>query len=436
MPPPVLHPTSPLIRIALALLGVICLASPLLAHPQDGPHADLRIAVGERTVTWNIGMNLAFADEIVDVGREAFDVLAVVEEPAIREALVEHLTKKNQVVINGDVRTPVLRKFTIGRADNALLPLFPRTGLRALTRFSCVLEYPAPDGVESLEVTWDGFPIDVLTAEREPGLDPAPMTIEAQLQAEGKVEILRFIRSLPTITWNTLGSDPAAALLPVPTPPSETTEPRRIAIGVPMIIGGVLALLGAGIGLGTSKRLPGLGVFAVGVLLVIVGVVFPSDPGPVDDGINEQYAQSVVGPLISNVYEAFAHTDESVIYDLLERSASGDVLDSLYHEVYSAMVVSDHDQSRAIISGVTPSEITLIDSPEDGFTVSAAWEASGSIYHWGHSHQRTYAYKADLEIAPIDGAWRIVGLTITDQERLGDNAGEMPDAFLPEGFEL
>ncbi|GAB4546936.1 MAG: hypothetical protein Tsb0013_06240 [Phycisphaerales bacterium] len=430
------HPNLPLTRPILALLCLLAAIGVASAHPQDGPHCDLRLVVGERSVTWNIGLNLPFADEIVDVGREAEDVLAAVEEPAMEDALIAHFRSENPVLINGERVDPVVRQFVVGRADLALLPLFPRTGRRALTRFVCILEYPAPEGVDHLEATWSGYPIDILSEEREPGTAPAPMAIEAQLQAEGKVEIVRFLESVPTIVWDAKGADPAASLTGVPAPPSQqpTTHPAR-RIGILTASGLGVALIGMIAFAFAPARKAAAGLVGLGCILSALGLVIPA---PRTQGqsptIDEAYAASVVEPLLANAYEAFAHTEESVIYDLLARSADGEVLDRLYREVYRAMVVSDHDQGRAIIAGVTPIAIDLDGAGPDRFKVQAEWEATGSVYHWGHSHDRTYAYAAEISVSNVDGAWKMSGLTITDQRRL--DADDGPDAFLPEGFEL
>lgn len=436
----------PILRLVLlALLVSVSPAPEARAHPQDGPHADLRLVVSERTVTWNIGINLAFADEVVNVSREAPDVLDPSEESALEDALVEQFTRTNSVIINGVEAEPTLREFTIGRADAALLPLFPRTGWRALTRFVCVLEYPAPEGVTDLEVTWNGYPVDVLAAESDPDHAPPPMTIQALLQAEGRVEIVRFIESVPTVSWHAQGADPAAGLLPVPNPPEEPASgsPRAplwyasaALCGLGALVG--VVLLAASRSSAGARRLAGLvllllGVFGGGLFYVNARTEHDAEAGPMFT--HEYVADDVIAPLLHNTYEAFAHTDESVIYDLLARSADGEVLDRLFREVYSAMVVSDHDQARAIIAGVEPGEITLLDEGPDTFTVEASWEATGSVYHWGHSHDRTYAYRARMVVSAIDHQWKITGLTITDQRRL-PNPDDAPPPELPAGFEL
>ena len=43
---------------------------------------------------------------------------------------------------------------------------------------------------------------------------------------------------------------------------------------------------------------------------------------------------------------------------------------------------------------------------------------TGSVGHWGHVHQRRNRYRADLSVAPRDGAWKITELEILEESRL------------------
>ncbi len=55
-------------------------------------------------------------------------------------------------------------------------------------------------------------------------------------------------------------------------------------------------------------------------------------------------------------------------------------------------------------------------SVEPGAT--ATWNVAGSIGHWGHVHQRKNQYRAEINVSPIDGVWKLVDLEILEEERL------------------
>ena len=68
-------------------------------------------------------------------------------------------------------------------------------------------------------------------------------------------------------------------------------------------------------------------------------------------------------------------------------------------------------------------EIELVEletGPGDGagFRAEAVWNVRGSVGHWGHIHERRNRYRAELRVAPVDGAWKLVGLELLEEERL------------------
>jgi hypothetical protein len=56
--------------------------------------------------------------------------------------------------------------------------------------------------------------------------------------------------------------------------------------------------------------------------------------------------------------------------------------------------------------------------PQGSFLATASWNVAGSVGHWGHIHQRRNRYRAELKVAPIDGAWKLVGVEILEEERI------------------
>ena len=125
--------------------------------------------------------------------------------------------------------------------------------------------------------------------------------------------------------------------------------------------------------------------------------------------------------LLMQVYEAFALTEEGAIYDTLAVAAAGEALEALYLERAGAMVgggLAEQDQ--------TIHEMRLIRASSqksgDSFRLDAAWEVIGTVGHTEHMHVRGNTYRADLTIAPVDGAWRITDFALTEVDR--QTAGE------------
>jgi len=60
----------------------------------------------------------------------------------------------------------------------------------------------------------------------------------------------------------------------------------------------------------------------------------------------------------------------------------------------------------------------LIEADDDAISVEARWNVADSVGHWGHIHQRTNAYHANVTLRVIEDAWKLSGLEILQEERL------------------
>ncbi len=135
--------------------------------------------------------------------------------------------------------------------------------------------------------------------------------------------------------------------------------------------------------------------------------------------VADEDAAVVVGGVLENIYRSFDYRDESTIYDLLARSAAGDLLTDVYLETRRGLELANQGGARARVKEVEVLEATH--EPlrgERGFRSRAKWNVSGSVGHWGHIHQRVNQYEADLTLQVLDGAWKITGLELLQEERL------------------
>ncbi len=125
--------------------------------------------------------------------------------------------------------------------------------------------------------------------------------------------------------------------------------------------------------------------------------------------------------ILKNIYRAFRYKDDSKIYDELEKSVQGDLLTEIYLEFWQS-VVSEQEGGAAsrikevqLVDGVG-NENVVLDGP--GFLFNGTWHVTGTVEHWGHIHQRTNAYNAELTITEHEGHWKLSELTIRNKERL------------------
>ena len=134
--------------------------------------------------------------------------------------------------------------------------------------------------------------------------------------------------------------------------------------------------------------------------------------------MDDERLQQLVGDLLHNVYRAFDYRGEEVIYGVLEKSVSGDLLTDIYLETQKGLELANQGGARVKVKSTEISDVELVDRDGNQLTIASEWSVSGSVGHWGHVHQRSNGYRANLEISEIDGAWKLTGLEILEEQRL------------------
>jgi hypothetical protein len=134
--------------------------------------------------------------------------------------------------------------------------------------------------------------------------------------------------------------------------------------------------------------------------------------------LNPERLQTLTGKLLHNVYRAFDYRGEEVIYDVLARSVSGDLLADIYLETQASLVLANQGGARVKVKNVEMISTELEEHSGNRLTVLSEWVVAGSVGHWGHIHRRTNSYRAELEISEIDKVWKLTGLEILQEERL------------------
>jgi hypothetical protein len=134
--------------------------------------------------------------------------------------------------------------------------------------------------------------------------------------------------------------------------------------------------------------------------------------------MNNERLTQLVGDLLHNVYRAFDYRGEEVIYDVLEKSVSGELLTDIYLETQKGLELANQGGARVKVKATEVIHTELVERDGNRLTIAGDWNVSGSVGHWGHMHQRANAYRANLEISEIDGVWKLTGLTILEEQRL------------------
>ncbi len=172
---------------------------------------------------------------------------------------------------------------------------------------------------------------------------------------------------------------------------------------------------------GSVKPLFGL----VSLLLIGALVLFPVFQVPVGGSarasqFSTEDGQVVLDSLMKNVYRAFDFRDEEDVYDKLAVCVSGELFAELYLQQRRSLVVEQAGGAQAKVKEVAIEEVAVGKSTtQDGaLDLRAQWTALGQVGHWGHVHSRQNRYDAIVTINPRDGAWKIIGLELIEEQRL------------------
>ncbi len=431
-----------LLRLFLPALSLL-LAVPAQAHPQDGPHADVEIEIADDAVRFDMVINLVMVDEMTPVPRENPGEIHELEEPAVRDALVAYIAREHRVAIDGVEVAPIIERFSVIRPGLELLPLFPRTGMRGLTRVHLVLAYPVKAPPKTVAMRWGAYPPDY-TLEPGPDGTRPPIALEARLRAEGRLTIIRFTRDEPEVIWHATGMTAEDRFAPVPDlAAAEEVTPRTIP-ALSLALGALLVLL-VGVELIARKGRPRPMRLALYALVLIPSawasapvLRVPVSTGSVAEKLTPEQALEIFRPLHANIYRAFDYQTESEIYDALSRSVAGDLLDALYNQIYRSLIMQDQGGAVSSVQAVRlmDARIESLGTLDDGtpaFNVEARWQVDGVVNHFGHSHWRTNEYLARFGVARLAPGWRITSHEILESQRLDTDPFTDPTKNRPKG---
>ena len=333
-----------------------------------------------------------------DLGLDGREIIPPEIQPELLRRAGEFLRAHHTVEIDGRRIEPELARIhflerTL-RSSRVIDPPEPLDVHAAM--LGAIFVYPTDGLPERVTLDWDLWHerLEQIPAAAVDQAGPLPIYLEPDWRV---LEWRNFLKNpeLPT-------------LLEVAPPPALWERGLGWASG-PIVLAGlglsVLALV--------RRRRP---LLAPAAVLALAGIVAFAASGSARR--SDEHTAELVGRLLHNVYRAFDFRDEERIYDTLALSVSGDLLEQIYLETRRGLELQSQGGARAKVKEVALDGIETEPAEAGGFTARATWQVGGSVGHWGHLHQRRNRYRADLTIAPVDGAWRLTRVAILEEERL------------------
>ena len=134
---------------------------------------------------------------------------------------------------------------------------------------------------------------------------------------------------------------------------------------------------------------------------------------------SEEKTGTILQSLLTNVYRSFDVRNESVVYDRLERSVTGEKLTEIYLENRKSLEFENRGGARAIVDDVELKKIHKIRyAAKNTFTADIEWLVSGSVSHFGHTHYRRNHYHALITFTVVNDSWKIQDIKLIDEKRI------------------
>ena len=351
-----------------------------------------------------------------DLGLEGKEIITIAEQEDVIQKAAAFLGEHTPVSIDGKpVEGTFDRAHFIYRTLRTSGVIIPARDLETISAtLGVIFTYPIDGLPQEVTLDWQLFGGRITSI-------PATATDEA-----GGLPSL-LIPDDPLLRWqNFLKTPTIPGLVDIDEPPRRSTVSMIIAA-----LGGIVIIMLAFryIGRAVRKKRPPFRIWFAAALS-IVAIVSGIQHGVLRPALPEEEVGVVVGGLLENIYRAFDYREEGVIYDVLARSAAGDVLTDIYLQTRRSLELKNQGGARAKVKDVEMLSTESSSLSDDlGVEARCEWKISGSVLHWGHIHSRANRYAARFVVKAIDGVWKITDLELLDEIRIDPLAPQpAPDA--------
>ncbi|MEE8312042.1 MAG: hypothetical protein V3R77_07280 [Candidatus Binatia bacterium] len=340
----------------------------------------------------------------IDLGLEGVRTIPVDVQPELERKVAEFLRGRQPVLIDGIAIDPELARVNfLERTLTSSRVIEPREELDVYSAIlGVIFVYPLDGLPQTVTMRWDLFNdrIARVPAASVDQAGPLPILLEPDYDV---------------LEWRNFLKNPQVPALVViarpPTPLERTAAAARLpAAAIALAVSAWCAIAVR------RRRVPALRATAIGLAVAAIALVVFRLGGT--GSVDESRARAVAEGLLRNVYHAFDFREEERIYDTLEASVAGDLLTQIYLETQRGLELASQGGARAKVKNVELVELTAEPGRGGAIEVDATWKVFGSVGHWGHVHQRANRYRALLDLVPIDGAWKLAGMDILEEQRL------------------
>ncbi len=340
------------------------------------------------------------------VGLSSDPEVGIEVQSELKERIRDLVEVRASLEIDGEIREPVSQRIDFMTLDQkgALPRPVPVPELVETALVGVTDVYMMKTTAQNLSLTWEF--ID--------GVMEIPATVTDPESTRSMVLTPRQ----PVLDWqNELAEDP------VPKVSAIAVDPTEITLPLWSLVPFAVALLFAARAVG--RRKPAFSFALARVMLVVAILLGPfgnlaiAVPWSVGSTPSASQAKRILAGVLPNIYRALEFREESVVFDRLALSVTGDTLTEVYLDQRKVLVMEERGGARARVEAVEVIEVDSI-QPESsgGFSAEAIWTVGGTVTHFGHRHFRQNRYDAHVALVPDQGVWKIRLIEVLNEERL------------------
>ncbi len=352
------------------------------------------IYLNNREVRHEILVPLLTFEKWLPVKRTNPEFLEVDEQKAAHKLIAEWFRERNPVLIDNIPVKPTLQRLQFFGLDinDFAQDAKPRRISAYQARIGIILSYPAKAPPQSVKMTWEVFH------------ETAPFLRSIIYDRDLNPTEEFFVKDQPHYQWTRKGE----AL-----PSMAFNISRGISRVSLMLI--AIAFAGGAFTWALYKNHPQRIPRCTGVLAIwLVGAFFFRHHIPVHDRSKH------TSKLMQNIYRAYDYQDQGDVYDALEHSVTGELLEELFLQVQNGLRMQEQGGAVASVR-----EVRIVSmKPERDGALLCTWNVTGSVEHWGHIHTRENQYSARITLdTSATGKGRISGFEVTDEKRVRFETG-------------
>lgn len=132
--------------------------------------------------------------------------------------------------------------------------------------------------------------------------------------------------------------------------------------------------------------------------------------------VDQEQAQKLTMGLLDRVYHAALMNDERRVVAELSEVLQADLAEEVFLATARSLKASAADGILMDISTVSIDRIQAsnVDGSDDRIKAETKWRVGGTVYHWGHVHQRELILNGLVTLAKEGNMWKVRGISLSE----------------------